>query len=292
MGIVQERLARALSEADAAVLRESKARHEALHSRSETELARREQKKAEHRVDSIRQQLISTQHDVSDALEEVAEAEEAALRRDQKFGQLVRADIEVVIAVDYSASMRQWHVELREAITMVFELFPRAARLKVGIVAYGPSPTETFQLSPLRSQDKEANQQSVASFLAGLKAENAYVNVPQAVQTAIGMMNDSANPNVQQILMLLGDTGPGEIKGETDRTTEQLLKSVRDWCSARNGRRVLALDAGIAATNFDPKQRRFFVDLGRSNQDSRIGHHSHDVVRVLFETAFRAAGEE
>ncbi|MEP3480559.1 MAG: hypothetical protein ABJZ55_15020 [Fuerstiella sp.] len=291
--IMQERLAEAREEAEVATKREAAAKAETQKANAERDKAEASRRAAENQVNQIAGQLNQAKQDVKKAEDAVSNGRRDAAERDGLLGELIKADIEVVIAIDYSQSMVLWHAELKESIEAVAKLFPRATNLKVGVVAFSPTRISEYPLTPLlpSSQDNGKSLQMVEVFLSGLSAVKGRVNVVKAVDSATAMFSSAADDGTQQILMLIGDTGPGEMAGETQQTSEQLLASVKAWCSSRNGRRVLALDTGVAVPNAIPEQRTFFEALGASSAHSSVGHHSHDVVRVLFETAFQAAGD-
>ncbi len=286
--ILQERLAKALSEADAASRKANASRKAQEIAEIQRQTAEVEASKAKSEAKKAQQEATAAKNGVRAAVASAAE------NRDQKLGELMKSTIELVIAVDFSASMAQWHDELKSTIAAISELFPRATNLQIGIIAYGPKSTEIYQLAPLRPtyEDGGASLGKITSFIENLNSASGSVDVPRAVAASMAMLNSTTNRDAEQILMLLGDTGPGELPSETAQSTSQLLASLRQWATTRPRRRVLGLDAGTPShrQQSDP-QRQFFKAIGKSNDKSSVGYHAQDIMKVLFETAFRANGE-
>ncbi len=159
-------------------------------------------------------------------------------------------EIELAIAVDSSGSMAEKLDELKRAIAVVSELFPRAvASLRISVVAYRDGETRTFPLHAILDleNDNGTSLAKLQTFLDQTESVGGYANVKQAITDAMKMLENSGNPNARQLLMILGDKGPGELESHQQGDAVLLANQVRLWAnqSARE-RRVLSLYAGGA----------------------------------------------
>lgn len=201
---------------------------------------------SEQQTESAREQL--------DSMTEQLTALERAVRT---------RGLELIVAVDVTASMEKPLSHLVETVTTIAKVLPRVSpQFRIGIVAYrqtsaGASGLSVFPLSQILNPAKDggASFGQLTTFVGALTPQRGVAPVGPALRQALGLF-DRADADSYQALLLLGDVGVGEFwsgsgaawkRDAADQAEEAAIsQEVTQWVRAGERRSVVTLFTGDA----------------------------------------------
>lgn len=195
--------------------------------------------------------------------------------------------IDLVFAIDVSASQAAWIDDLTAAIAEIAKLLPRVTTLRVGVVLYRDGKTHHFAMQEVQSADDDggASLAALTKNLGKVKVARAPANIDQGVAEALVMLDSHAADGTRQVFALLADVGPGEMAHHAPADRQRLCEQVNAWASAAGrDRRVVALYSGVDAS----PEREFFVELARVRHGVFCDEASESFVAV-FDAIFSPA---
>ncbi len=216
---------------------------------------------------------------VREELEEKQEALAQAKKAEEQLKELTKTvmdlkgkvktrNLEIVIAVDVTGSMKEEIRHLKAPIDTIASAMPSITSLRIGIVAYGfinKKPLQVFSLAQIQAQEKDSGSsfRALNNFMSQLRAKGNGAPVRHATRTALKMFSTLPS-GTSQIFMLLGDVGPYELlkqTGDTEASAEkEMFSMVSNWQGNNEVRKVISLySAEGQYTN--ARNRQFFEKL-------------------------------
>ncbi|MEM8948772.1 MAG: vWA domain-containing protein [Pseudomonadota bacterium] len=192
--------------------------------------------------------------------------------------------LELVVAVDVSASMEQPLGHLVEAVQTIATVLPRITQeFRLGIVAYrdqqdGSPPLEIFPLQLIQAKAKDGGRSyaNVQGYLRELEAVTGTAPIASAVQMALTMLQAETDFAGFQTLLLIGDIGPYEVdfddlhfSAQKQHLEAPIVDVIARWVRDNDKRSVISLFSGIPESMAEstPEQLRsreslrFFRDI-------------------------------
>lgn len=196
--------------------------------------------------------------------------------------------VDLMIAIDVSASMGDPLKELKESLSELVENFPSVIRdFRVGTVIYadwvGHGGINIFPLTTMDGRGKSA----LLDWIGSIQQKSGIVDTNLAIETAIAELGSPGDQTRRRSLLLIGDVGPFEMRGGQQlqdpsgnrpldtRFVSEGVELVRAFAESSDESRVLV---------FFPNSE------GYSFEGKRYQRWAYNESRDFFCTAARAAG--
>ncbi len=121
-------------------------------------------------------------------------------------------EIQLVTAIDTSASMSEPIENLKRGLLELAELLTLVAKVEIGVVLYRDRGTRVLQLREVlpHHKDNGLSLKALTDELESIVPASAYSNTEDGVGEALKMLDQASSSDARQIFALLSDVGPGE----------------------------------------------------------------------------------
>lgn len=209
---------------------------------------------AENKIEQQAQQIAREQAEKSQ-LQDQARKQSEDLAKALEAGK--SRGVELIVAVDLSASMQNPINHLIETVLIIAETLPEVApNFKIGIVGYRLRPNDpnylhVFRLQQIRAREADGGRslRALADFAERLRAESGTAVVREAIDEALNMFTAPRNFDGFQTMVLIGDVGPWEYPGGGIDTIEpaertianEIKRKVKAWVSGSTRRNMVSV---------------------------------------------------
>lgn len=252
------------------------------------------EKKVEEQASKAEKQekTISEQEKTIDEMgEKVEELEEEVIST---------SSLELVIAVDASATMADVLEDLSKAILRIGDSIPNvASSFRLGVIVYRKG-LRTFPIQEIHPADEDGGKsiESLKDFVRSeCVADNSLANIQGAIHQGAEMLASSSNRKSRKSLVLMGDVGPYEMDGDPRSRTNREIRLEKLACdeiaklaTAQSNLSFFAVYTGSKLTDpIDPRNVsdihrqstiNFFQDLAKAATDDK-GKYVDDANDVL-----------
>jgi len=190
--------------------------------------------------------------------------------------------VDVVFLIDVSASMTAQIESVQSAVVQIGKLFPRATKIRVGVVVF--QPAGQYMEDRLRALDVDdaSSLDRLTRFLRSIETVGGRVDVLGAINKGIAMFASSPNEDARQVLVLVSDAAPGESAVAGSVANDLVVDTLKQWKSdLQQDRRFLSL-YGHPVQN---AVRQIYKTIAEKT-DSYFGDNPAKTFEVLFEAIY------
>lgn len=206
-------------------------------------------------------------------------------------------NLELVIAVDGTNSMKTTLDKLRKTVNAVVEAIPLVtSEFYIGLVIYRDK-TESLNLTRVypKNEDSGDSYNLVTTHTAKFKPSPSLVSFEQAIDEALKMFTKEP---ARKSLMILGDVGPYEtgkqINCDADKIEHRIINKMHRFAEANNGLKVYTMFTGEELQlNCKEQTVNFFKQLtAAGSPDSKYTDDPNKLLVMLLQAALGSREEK